>query len=245
MFDWYQSYLVETGRSAALWVLVGFVVTYATTRWITLRIRTRAARQPGKDDTAIKDVYIGGVHIHHQVWGILLVLVVGLLEFRFNPQSPWQEVLAAIFGAGAALALDEFALWLHLQDVYWTEEGRKSIDAVMIAGVVGLVLLAGSSPIGIDPDTAALEGFVATSIGVAFHISYTIICLLKGKIATGLISLPVPFIALVGAIRLAKPSSFWARRFYSGRKLARAQERFGEKYLARRERLRDHFSGRP
>jgi len=78
---------------------------------------------------------------------------------------------------------------------------------------------------------------------VAFHISYTIICLLKGKIATGLISLPVPFIALVGAIRLAKPSSFWARRFYSGRKLARAEQRFGEKYLARRERLRDRFSG--
>jgi hypothetical protein len=243
VFDWYQSYLVETGRSAALWVLVGFVVTYAATRWITLRIRSRAARQAGQDGAAIKDVYIGGVHVHHQVWGILLVLVVGLLEFRFNPLSPWQEVLAAIFGAGAALALDEFALWLHLQDVYWTEEGRKSIDAVMIAAVVGLVLLAGSSPIGLDADTAAVEGFVATSIWVVFHISYTIICLLKGKLATGLIGLPLPFVALVGAIRLAKPSSFWARRFYSGRKLARAEARFGERYLARRERLRDRFSG--
>jgi len=243
MFDWYQSYLIETGRSAALWVLVGFVTTYAATRWITRRIRSRAARRSGHDDAAIRDVYIGGVHIHHQVWGILLVLVVGLLEFRFNPLSPWQEVLAAIFGAGAALALDEFALWLHLQDVYWTDEGRKSIDAVMVAGVVGLVLIAGSSPIGLDPNTVALEGFVAASIGVAFHISYTIICLLKGKIATGLISLPVPVIALVGAIRLAKPSSFWARRSYSGRKLAKAEERFGERYLARRERLRDRFSG--
>jgi hypothetical protein len=224
-------------------VLIGFLLTYASTRWVTLRIRARKARRAGQEGSPIKDVYIGGVHIHHQVWGILLVLVVGLLEFRFGPQPPWQEVLAALFGAGAALALDEFALWLHLEDVYWTEEGRKSIDAVMVAGVVGLALLAGTSPIGVDPDTVAVEGLVVTTIGVVLHISYTIICLLKGKIATGLISLPVPTIALVGAIRLAKPSSFWARRFYSGRKLARAEERFGEGYLARRERLRDLFSG--
>ena len=157
MFDWYQRYLVDTGRSAALWVLLGFVITFATTRWITLRIRTRAARQTGQDGSAVKDVYIGGVHIHHQVWGILLVLVVGLLEFRFSPQPPWREVLAALFGAGAALALDEFALWLHLQDVYWTEEGRKSIDAVMVAVVVGLAMLAGTSPIGLSPNTHNLE----------------------------------------------------------------------------------------
>jgi len=82
-----------------------------------------------------------------------------------------------------------------------------------------------------------------TSIAVILHISYTIICLLKGKLVTGLVSLPVPTIALVGAIRLAKPSSFWARRFYSVDKMARSEERFGESYLARRERLRDLFSG--
>jgi len=243
MLEWYQRYLVDTGRSAILWVLLGFVITYATTRWITLRIRARTVRESGQDGSAVKDVYIGGVHIHHQVWGILLVLVVGLLEFRFSPQPPWHEVLAALFGAGAALALDEFALWLHLQDVYWTEEGRKSIDAVMVAVVVGLALLAGTSPIGLSPNTVTSQGLVLTSIGVVFHISYTIICLLKGKIATGLISLPVPLIAFVGAIRLAKPSSFWARRFYSEPKMARAQKRFDERHLARQECLRDLFSG--
>jgi hypothetical protein len=243
MFDWYQRYLVDTGRSATLWILVGFVITYATTRWITLRIRARTARHTGQGGSAVKDVYIGGVHIHHQVWGILLVLVVGLLEFRFSPEPPWREVLAAFFGVGAALALDEFALWLHLEDVYWTEEGRKSIDAVMVAGVVGLALLAGTSPIGLQPDSVALQGLVVTSVGVVFHISYTIICLLKGKIVTGLISLPVPLVAFVGAVRLARPSSFWARRFYSGRKMDRARERFGERHLARREHLRDLFSG--
>ena len=242
MSDWYERYLVDTGRSAILWLVLGFVTTYAVTRWITLRIRGRTAGNGGPAG-AVKDVYIGGVHVHHQVWGILLVLVVGLLEFRFSPPSPWHEVLAALFGAGAALALDEFALWLHLQDVYWTEEGRKSIDAVMVAGVIGLALLAATSPFGIDPSLVEAQGLVATSIGVVFHICYTILCLLKGKLALGLIGLPLPLVALLGAIRLAKPSSFWARRFYSPRKMARAGDRFGERHQARRERLRDLVSG--
>lgn len=243
MFDWYQRYLVDTGRSAMLWLLLGFVTTYAVTRWVTLRIRSRTVKGSGRRRTAVKDVYIGGVHVHHQVWGILLVLVTGMLEFRFNPASPWQEVLSVLFGAGAALALDEFALWLYLKDVYWTEEGRKSIDAVMVAGVVGLALLAGTSPFGIEPGSVEAEGLLITSIGVVIHISYTIICLLKGKLATGLISLPVPLVALVGALRLAKPESFWARRFYSERKMVKSEERFGARYLARRERLRSLVSG--
>lgn len=242
MSDWYQRYLVETGRAATLWLLIGFVATYAVTRWVTLRIRARSAREQSTAST-VKDVYIGGVHIHHQVWGILLVLVTGLLEFRFTPPSPWQEVLAVLFGAGAALALDEFALWLHLQDVYWTEEGRKSIDAVMVAGVVGVALLASASPFGVAPGSGAAQGLVLTSVAVVVHIGYTIVCLLKGKIATGLIGLPIPLVALVGAIRLATPSSFWARRFYAERKLARSAERFGPGHQARRERLRDLVSG--
>lgn len=243
MVDWYQRYLLNTGRSATLWLVVGFVVTYSVTRWITLRIRSRTTASATEHGSAVKDVYIGGVHIHHQVWGILLVLVVGLLEFRFDPTPPWQEVLATLFGAGAALALDEFALWLHLEDVYWTEEGRKSIDAVMVAGVIGVALLASTSPFGVDPESVASQGLVITSIGVVLHLSYTIVCLLKGKLLTGLIGFPVPLVALVGALRLAKPSSFWARRFYSGPKLVKAQDRFGERHLARRERLRNLFAG--
>jgi hypothetical protein len=243
MSDWYQRYLVDTGRAAMLWLLIGFVVTYAVTRWVTLRIRSRAVNDDGAQGGAVKDLYIGGVHVHHQVWGILLVLVTGLLEFRFNPASPWQEVLSALFGAGAALALDEFALWLYLKDVYWTEEGRKSIDAVMVAGVVGLVLLAGTSPFGVEPGSVQAQGLVITSLGVLVHIAYTMLCLLKGKLATGLIGLPLPLVALVGALRLAKPESFWARRFYSERKMSKSEERFGARYLARRERLRSLVSG--
>ncbi|MGZ5959357.1 MAG: hypothetical protein ACXWLG_14915 [Myxococcaceae bacterium] len=243
MADWYQDHLVDTGRSAALWMLIGFLFTYGATRWITLRIRARKASGVDEGDAAVKDVYIGGVHIHHQVWGILLVLVIGLLEFRFRPDSPWEEVLALLFGIGAALALDEFALWLHLEDVYWSEEGRKSIDAVMVAVVVGAALLVGTSPIGLNRETIERSGLVIASAAVVLHISYTVVCLLKGKLAMGLIGLPVPLVGLVGAIRLAKPTSFWARRYYAGRKMAKAEERFGSEHEARRERLRDIFSG--
>jgi len=243
MVGWYETHLVDTGRSAALWALVGFLLTYGVTRWITRRIRARQASDTDDGSGSIKDVYIGGIHIHHQVWGILLILSVGLLEFRYHPDSPWKDVLGALFGVGAALALDEFALWLHLEDVYWTEEGRKSIDAVMVAVVVGLAVLASSSPVGLDPNTARNDGFILASIAVVIQIGFAITCMLKGKITTGLVALPVPLVGFVGAIRVAKPSSYWAKRFYSERKMAKASARFGDQYVARHERLRDLFSG--
>jgi hypothetical protein len=76
----------------------------------------------------------GGLHIHHLVWGILLLLVVGYLWLiEEGVGSGWAASLTALlFGVGAALVLDEFALWLNLQDVYWEGAGRESIDAVVI-----------------------------------------------------------------------------------------------------------------
>ncbi len=84
----------------------------------------------------VHNVSAGGLHIHHLVWGILLLIVVGyvwLLEVGVG--SSWVASLTAIaFGVGAALTLDEFALWLNLSDVYWERQGRESIDAVLIFG---------------------------------------------------------------------------------------------------------------
>ena len=80
------------------------------------------------------NVSSGGLHIHHLVWGILLLLVVGyvwLIE-EGTTSTLLSNVTAIAYGVGAALALDEFALWLNLQDVYWTGPGRESIDAVVI-----------------------------------------------------------------------------------------------------------------
>jgi hypothetical protein len=68
--------------------------------------------------------------------------------------------------------------------------------------------LLGTSPIGLDPQTARTEGLTAVAITVAIDLIFTIICLLKGKLNTGLLRLPIPLLALVGAVRLAKPSSF-------------------------------------
>jgi hypothetical protein len=241
VLDWYQEHLVDTNRSAMLWALLGFVVTYAVVRWVTLSIRNRP-KDSGDEGGAVKDVYIGGVHIHHQVWGILLVMVTGLLEFRFHPSSPWAEVLAALFGVGAALALDEFALWLHVDDVYWSPEGRKSIDAVLVALVVGGALLLGSAPFGVSSKDAQAGLLVVSGI-VVVHIGVIVVCLLKGKLPTGLIGLVVPLIGLVGAVRLAKPESYWARRRYGAARLARSRDRFDEDYDARREHVRTLMSG--
>ena len=244
MFGRILSYMSQPGVSGMFWLLLGFVTTYSLTRWITVTIRRRSeGREHAEGAGPVKDIYIGGVHIHHQVWGILLVLVSGLLEIRFQPGPPGLQVLAVTFGAGAALALDEFALWLHLDDVYWTAEGRKSIDAVMIALVIGAGLLAGATPLGVTRESVQTEGLVITSLSILINVGLTLLCLLKGKLATGLIGLVVPLVSLVGAIRLAKPESFWAHRRYGAGKTDRARARFGSEYRARRERLRDRLSG--
>jgi hypothetical protein len=150
-------------------------------------------------------------------------------------------VLAALFGVGAALTLDEFALWFHLDDVYWGEEGRKSIDAILIGGALGAVLLMEASPVG-STQEEGVDTWLYTVL-VVFHLATAGVSFVKGKLATGLIGIVVPIVALVGAIRLAKPSSVWARRRYSEKKMNRSHQRFDDNYLRRRERLRDLIGG--
>jgi hypothetical protein len=105
---------------------LGFLLTFAIVRGITHLIRAGIG--------PFHNVSNGGLHIHHLVWGILLLLVVGyvwLIEAG-TTSSLLSSVTAIAYGVGAALTLDEFALWLNLQDVYWTGPGRASIDAVVI-----------------------------------------------------------------------------------------------------------------
>ncbi len=82
------------------------------------------------------------------VVGIVFILGTGFVTVAFWPGSPGREVIGILFGIGAALTLDEFALWLYLRDVYWSPEGRSSIDATVIGLVFGTLLLVGSSPFG-------------------------------------------------------------------------------------------------
>lgn len=86
-------------------------------------------------------VEMGGRHIHHLVWGILLLLVTGHMSLAeigtgSTPLSIFLSRLISIgYGIGAALTLDEFSLWLNLDAMaYWSKQGRESIDAVILFG---------------------------------------------------------------------------------------------------------------
>jgi hypothetical protein len=85
-------------------------------------------------------ILMDGRHIHHLVIGILILLAVGygwLCEFGNGSDSSSifaSRLMSLLYGVGAALTLDEFALWLNLKDVYFVREGRSSIDAVFLFG---------------------------------------------------------------------------------------------------------------
>lgn len=124
----YQLHFRDERRERLFLASLGFLVTFAIVRGITYMIRSGVG--------PLHDITAGTLHIHHLVIGILLLIAVGyvwLLEIGVG--TSWVASLTAIvFGVGAALTLDEFALWLHLEDVYWEERGRVSIDAVVIFG---------------------------------------------------------------------------------------------------------------
>ena len=122
----YSFHFRDERRERLFLASLGFLIAFAIVRGITHAIRAGVG--------PFHNVTSGGLHIHHLVWGILLLLVVGyvwLLEIGVG--SSWVASLSAIaFGVGAALTLDEFALFLNLRDVYWEQLGRESIDAVLI-----------------------------------------------------------------------------------------------------------------
>ena len=124
----YEAGIVERQKEAAFLLTLAFLLMFAAVRLITHGIKNGWL-------PFAHNVAAGGVHVHHMVPGMLLVLLAGYLSILLGTRRPTQ-VLAVLFGIGAALVLDEFALWLRLADVYWEPEGRESIDAVVIAGGV-------------------------------------------------------------------------------------------------------------
>lgn len=225
--------LPELTRQRVLvgWMLASYLITFLATRAITRAIRT--GRGP------FRNASLGGVHVHHQVYGIFLLLGAGTAEFTYRPATPWADVLAALFGIGAALTLDEFALWLHLEDVYWKREGRSSVDAVLVALIVGVLLLVGVNPFG--DDSGGSEA--VTALGIAGNLAFALVAILKGRPVLGVIGVFVPFLALVAALRLARPTSPWARSRYDERRMQRARHRFPPGRRTRWDRLVDVFAG--
>jgi hypothetical protein len=134
----YSFHFQNERRERLFLASLGFLVTFAIVRGITHLIRVGVG--------PFHNVSSGGLHVHHLVWGILLLLVVGyvwLIE-QGTGSNLLSSVTAIAYGVGAALTLDEFALWLNLQDVYWTGPGRESIDAVVIfAGLLSIGIWGG------------------------------------------------------------------------------------------------------
>jgi hypothetical protein len=183
-----------------------------------------------------------GLHLHHLVWGIVLLMVAGFLGFVAHQSSPRTEIVAGFFGVGLGLTLDEFALWIHLRDVYWAEEGRSSFDAVVVAAVIGGLIVLGVAPFDLH-NASAIDTLILT---VATSVLLATLAILKGKRFLGLVGILLPFFSIVGAVRLATPDSAWARRFYKpdGRKRAKSEARWA-RIAARRQRVRNAIAGAP
>ena len=200
----YERAIVDTGRQPQFLFFVAFLVSWAFIRTSAHLIRAQVRWWPG-------NVEVGGTHIHHLVWGILLLLISGWIGVTVAPDSPWHEILAVLFGIGAGLTLDEFALWLNLRDVYWEKEGRRSIDAVIVAAcLTGFVLVGFTAWVDVAEDVErgvfAIVGFVGIT-----GIVLAMVNAAKEKFGMALASLLVPVVGLVGAVRLARPTSVWAR----------------------------------
>jgi hypothetical protein len=128
----YRRHLIQTDREDRFLIWVSFSITFLFVRFVTHSIRdqrfTRVFHNvQGK----------GGPHIHHLVFGIIGLLAIGFIAIGRHPRAAWiRRILAVLYGVSAALTLDEFALWLNLEDVYWQRQGRESIDAAIVAAAL-------------------------------------------------------------------------------------------------------------
>jgi hypothetical protein len=215
----FQQEIVDTGRLAGFLFFVALLGTFGFIRTSTWMIRKQVSWWPG-------NVSVGGTHVHHLVWGICAMMMFGYIGVVHQPDSPWWEIVTVFFAIGMGLALDEFALWVELKDVYWEKEGRKSIDAMIVAGcLAGMLLVGFSSWIKLADDVGeAVFATVGAWGAVGFVLA--LVCAAKEKFWTALGSLVLWPVGAAGAFRLAKPGSPWARRFYRDRRLERSHARY-------------------
>jgi hypothetical protein len=225
--------LDSSDHRAGLILLGGFLASF-----LFIRLSTRLMRSP-RVPWWPGSVKTGGIHIHHMVFGIIGMMITGFLVIATTPGSPWIEILAALFGIGMGLTVDEFALWLYVEDVYWAKEGRASTDAAIVcAAFAALVLLGGLN---------AFKGSLpAVLLIVAESLVWSAIIVAKGKARLAVIGLFIPPVGWTVAIRLARPNSWWARRRYQpgSRKLLKATKR-ADAWDARRDRWLDRIGGAP
>jgi hypothetical protein len=219
MASWWHRDVIAAGKLPLMLCFLAFVVTFALTRTITRMIRD--GRGPFRNQ-----VTASGTHIHHSVPGIILLIIGAFVSVSPSDTLGWRCFAAVAIGIGTSLVLDEFALILHLQDVYWSGEGQLSVEAVSLAAAcLGLALI-GFSPLGVEDVDGIELSFRLTATGILIADGVlALICVLKGKYRTALFGLFLLPVGLIGALRLARPSSIWARHRYHGRRMERATRR--------------------
>jgi ABC-type multidrug transport system fused ATPase/permease subunit len=237
-FDIRFALAIPPGRLPLMWCLIAFLLTFLVTRTIVRYIRHNADRNTPPKWWQPRNISVsgdtGGMHIHHVVIGVVLVMISGVTMVTLAVDGGVPEFTAAAigFGIGSALVLDEFALILHLQDVYWSEDGRTSVDAVFAAVAVAGLLIMGLNPLSFfDIDIWRADHTVlarAAVVGIAIlTLSLAVVVLLKGKVWTGLVGMFITPLLIIGAVRLSRPHAPWARWRYSDRprRMHRALER--------------------
>jgi hypothetical protein len=234
VLSWLHNDIVMRGRLPLLCCLVAFILTFFVTRTFVRYIRYRADRGVPPRWWEPRNIHIGRVHIHHVVVGVVMVMVSGLtlVTVSVDGHEPEYTLSAIFFGIGAALVLDEYALILHLSDVYWEEDGRTSVDAVFAGVAVGGLLVLGLHPmmfvISLWHDTTNSPLMrSAVIVGMVLMPPLAAVVLLKGKVWTGLIGMFFVFLLFIAAIRLSRPHAPWARWRYNQQpdKMRRAVER--------------------
>ncbi len=218
----YERNIIETGREAEFLFFVAFLITFSFIRTSAHLIKAQVKWWPG-------NVEVGGTHIHHLFWGICLLLIFGWIGITQELGSPWLQIVAVVFGIGAGLTMDEFALWLTLRDVYWEQEGRRSIDAVIVVAAITAALLVGLR--GWLEAATDIDHVVFRVLGLTWIVTIVAgtICLTKGKYAMALFGLVFSPISIFGAIRIARPTAYWAKKRYGPEKLAKAKKRYSNR----------------
>lgn len=243
IFTEFWDRIVDHEQQGLFLVLLGFILSFGF-----IRMSTRLMRSPKVPWWPGSVVSDSGVHLHHLVFGIVTMMAAGTLGFLAYGNSPYAELCAFAFGIGVGLTIDEFALWVYLDDVYWAEEGRSSIDATVIAAAgMGLILL-GFTPFTVESGSAG--AVVGSILSAAFVFALVAICFAKQRVMHGTVGFFIFPIALYGACRLGKPGSAWGRRRYRDRnpeKLARAEARFPPDRRTERFKnaFRDIVGGKP
>src|SRR5882757_3636236 len=233
VLQWLEHDIIGRGRLPLLCCLVAFILTFFVMRTFVRLIRRRAATGRPPKWWEPRNIHIGTKHVHHVVVGVVMVMISGitLVALSVNGAEPEFTAIAIVFGIGAALVLDEYALILHLSDVYWEEDGRTSVDAVFAAVAVGGLLVLGLHPlmffISVWQDTHSMVLRAGVVFAMVLTLPLAVLVVLKGKVWTGLIGMFFVPLLFIGAIRLSRPQAPWARYLYMTRlnKMSRALQR--------------------